>query len=43
MQEGDELWEYNASTEAYMKRVGSAGVNLKRDGKVIASIVTVMS
>jgi len=43
MQPGDELWEYCTDRESWQQLMGSAGIELVRDGNVIASIVTRMN
>jgi hypothetical protein len=40
---GDELWEYCTDEESWDVLMGSAGIELVRDGVVIDSIVTRMN
>jgi hypothetical protein len=40
MQEGDELWQFSNSQDAWAHRCGRAGIALVRNGKVVDSIVT---
>jgi hypothetical protein len=43
MQTGDELWEFCTDRESWQQLMGSAGIELIRDGNVVASIVTEMN
>ena len=43
MQPGDELWEFRTDRESWQQLMGSAGIELIRDGNVVASIVTRMN
>jgi hypothetical protein len=43
MQPGDELWEFSSSQESWQALAGRAGFAVVRNGKVIASMVTMMN
>jgi hypothetical protein len=43
MQPGDELWEYCTSKESWNMLMGSAGIELIRNGEVIASFLIRMN
>ena len=43
MQEGDELWQFCTDKESWDHLFGREGIELVRDGEVIASIVTELS
>jgi hypothetical protein len=43
MQEGDELWQFSSPAESWQHLAGRAGIALVRQGKVVASIVTLMN
>ncbi|MCI0701450.1 MAG: hypothetical protein L0241_10250 [Planctomycetia bacterium] len=43
MQPGDELWEFSSSQESWQALAGRAGIALVRTGKVVDSMVTMMS
>jgi hypothetical protein len=43
MNPGDELWEYCSAKETWDQGLGMAGIELVRDGKVIAHLMTRMN
>jgi hypothetical protein len=43
MRDGDELWEFSSSRESWEHLAGRAGIALVRDGKVVASLVTMLN
>lgn len=43
MQEGDELWEFSNSNDAWQHLAGRAGIALVRNGEIVDCIVTVMN
>jgi len=43
MQAGDELWEFSSSEESWKHLAGRAGICIVRQGKVVYSLVTIMS
>lgn len=43
MQPGDELWEFRSPPESWKHLAGAGGVAVLRDGKVIASLFTIMN
>lgn len=43
MREGDELWEFSSSPDSWHHLAGRAGIELVREGKVVDTIVTMMT
>ena len=43
MQPGDELWEFRSGRESWQHLAGRAGIALMRDGREVASLITMMS
>lgn len=42
-QDGDELWEFTSPAEYWENLAGRGGVALVRDGKIVETVVTIMS
>ncbi len=42
-QDGDELWEFSSPAGYWRSLAGRGGVALVRDGKIVTSVVTIMS
>lgn len=40
---GDELWEFSSPPESWDNLAGRAGIALVREGKVVATILTLLS
>jgi hypothetical protein len=43
MQPGDELWTFTSSPASWRALAGSAGIAMVRDGRIVATIVTMMN
>ena len=43
MQPGDELWEFSSPPDTWAHLCGRAGIALVREGKIVASLVTLMN
>jgi len=43
MQPGDELWTFTSSPASWRALAGSAGIALVREGRIVATIVTMMN
>jgi len=42
-QDGDELWRFSSPADYWRNLAGRGGVALVRDGKIVTSVVTIMS
>lgn len=43
MEPTDELWEFSSSVESWRALAGRRGICLVRDGRIVDSIITMMS
>ncbi len=43
LQPGDELWNYSSPSETWQNLAGRAGIAVVRDGKVVATLMTLMN
>jgi hypothetical protein len=43
MQPGDELWTFTSSPASWRALAGSAGIAMVREGRIVATIVTMMN